>query len=396
MSTPRPRSALKSVAALSFVSVFALAGCSGAEEPADGELGADGTVTVTETSEKEQPRKKRDRFFGDDDAEPGATSSAKGACSDGALAAYKKVLAAPQDFTPASVNSHDLPANSRRYEYAMADTNGDGCPEMLLVKRFWEFSPVVVVSANGDTPIATKGYIVDGAGTGGSRSFVFSANDGNGVYELTGQSVGPNWKLKHYAVAGTKITGDGEESLPMNARPDHATEVNWTRTSDASALNAVKGGGTTGGTGSGAGNGGSGGANGADARGADSAANLGPNQHQVTGTVKVYTGQQWADKKLKGRLPNPSDSPSEKFAIVELDGPTTVHARKNGPGGIQSDTQSFVFLPKEYGDMTGGQYAQHDGKRVAVIYDADKTYFRSDAAMPVDAFPAHVVSVKVL
>lgn len=143
--------------------VLAVSGCSGIDFPGQGgssesdaaaESGPRTTpVVVTPSKKNEGPGKEAAAHGSESAAEPekgSAAVSGAGEKTDGkhrgsAKEAYQRVLADPgsvpinYDYTPGS------------YEYALADVNGDGAPEMLLRAGGGDIKPVVVVAADGKT-----------------------------------------------------------------------------------------------------------------------------------------------------------------------------------------------------------------------------------------------------
>ena len=70
----------------------------------------------------------------------------------------------------------------------------------------------LATALTGVTPLLGSSYLVHGAaGVGGSRSWVYASNSGQGLWETVGQSVQPMSTSKLYAPEGTTVVPTGRE-----------------------------------------------------------------------------------------------------------------------------------------------------------------------------------------
>lgn len=272
----------------------------------------------------------------------------------------------------------------------MADTNRDSCPEMLLSKRFWEFSAVVVVSADeAGEPHATSSYVVDGtASGGGSRSWVLGSAAGDGLYEFEGQSMSTDWPLKHYRAAGDKIQLVGTRPVSPTTPPE-AVMLDWSSTTDPSLMLAAVQGAPMPSTPQ------------ESTVAADTPVeaprHLGPNEVRITGTVRFVTAYDLVNEplsSLNGRYPNPGyDKPDDPYVILVLDQPITLEGGRPGFSELESRNVKFVSLAAKGQDRN--TWIPFDGQHVELIYDKQASNWASDTGLPLGILRASVTEVNV-
>ena len=280
-----------------------------------------------------------------------------------------------QTFADVLANPGSVPVNpSARYDpvgsygYAFTDVNADGVQDMLLRVNSKEFSPVVVLTADGKggyTP--SNEVLVDGvASAGGSRAKVMASQSGQGIYEVDYHSIQPEKNVSQWTVqgaslvAGPKSTYVGEQAIPDTA------EIPWldTATRQPQGQNVHEPG-----PASGAGAGVA-----APAKGAAGAGNTaGPGETALTGTVKEMT----YGEMMKGE-PTPNGEPADKTMIIlVLDTPQSFTAHK--AGSMQTQNAWAVTFGDKAATMNWERYLD---QHVTVVVDEKSMYFPSSPSVP--------------
>lgn len=234
--------------------VLAVSGCSGMNLPGQGggsesDAAAESgprttTVVVTPSEEGEESGKAASAHESESGPEPdkdaaGVTTGAgnRGGKSHGSVKdAYQRVLANPGS-VPVNYDNYTPGA----FEYALADVNGDGTPEMLLRAGDGDIKPVVVFAAEGTSGevISTDDVLLDGAATaGGARRAVAADPDGNGIYQYEGMSTSPEQTITKYTLSGSRLSEVGSNVIEHDD-PVPGTRLEWSDVSDMSLLDGV-------------------------------------------------------------------------------------------------------------------------------------------------------------
>lgn len=288
---------------------------------------------------------------------------------------YASVLDNPSvyDFNganPAGVEVEFSPEG--KYEYALAEVNGGGNPELLLSS--WGTDPgqgryarVLVFSVDGGTlEHSTQALTMGAAGAGGFRAAVEASQLGRGLYQVTGSSGRGEGESRWCDVDGAQL---GAVSQPSPARltgslPLHLL-ITWTPVEDRSALDAGQ------------------------------QTLLMPDDEYpsqvdapdvvVEGNVVKKTG---AELRPEG-MPNGED-PNSEYILLQLDSPQEftdyMHA-----GEVYTRETDAVALGKNeasqlgYTFVDGMEWEALIGQRVRLTIAPGHVHFQTDASMPTGA-----------
>lgn len=189
-----------------------------------------------------------------------------GASKDKVVAAYREVLDNPEAFPFAS--SNDLQPTGD-YNYALADADGDGTPELLLEqeRRFGEYNEISGVQVITFDPASGKAvaarYMGNGrvvpeelalgaASAGGSRAQLYGTTDGTGIIQALGYSGTGVYSATNLSLRDGALTVEGPfwDDYTVTAEPadlvSARTELTWTPTTDGGQLEGLTVGGGTG------------------------------------------------------------------------------------------------------------------------------------------------------
>ncbi|WP_291314513.1 hypothetical protein [Corynebacterium sp. UBA2622] len=277
-----------------------------------------------------------------------------------------------QTFADVLANPGSVPVNpSARYDpdgsygYAFTDVNADGVQDMLLRVNSKEFSPVVVLTADGKggyTP--SNEVLVDGASSaGGSRAQVMASQSGQGVYEVDYQSVQPERKVSQWAVQGVSLVAGPKSTYMREEDIPDAVQVAWLDTATRQLLYPDMPAPRP-----------------APAAGAQAA---GPGETALIGTVKEMTYGEMMEGK-----PTPNGEPAGKTKIIlVLDTPQTFTAYK--AGSMQTQESWAVTFGDQAATMNWERYLD---QHVTVVVEDKKMSFPSGTDIPLGQL--HIVDVK--
>ena len=115
---------------------------------------------------------------------------------------YTEILDAPAKYLTAL----DLNNSSGAYKYALTEMNGDGVPELLFgADDGYGLLNVQVFSADGSgNPfVAPSKVLLDGvASGGGTRAFIMGSKAGNGIIQVLGSALNPQWYCNRMVLQG--------------------------------------------------------------------------------------------------------------------------------------------------------------------------------------------------
>ncbi|QMV84862.1 hypothetical protein HW450_11055 [Corynebacterium hindlerae] len=155
--------------------------------------------------------------------------------------AYTTVLNNPGAY---EFNKTDRFEPTGTYSYAIAEVTGDDQPDLLLkadARDFW--APVTVFSKPKDGELFnTREVLIWGAGSaGGGRANIATSPLGNGLFQITGQSIQREWEAELFVVKDHQLVpGNGKATVPAtNLYSGGYREVEWTPSTDLGPLNQL-------------------------------------------------------------------------------------------------------------------------------------------------------------
>lgn len=155
--------------------------------------------------------------------------------------AYTTVLSNPGAY---EFNKTDRFEPTGTYSYAIAEVTGDDQPDLLLkadARDYW--APVTVFSKPKDSELFnTREVLIWGAGSaGGGRANIATSPLGNGLFQITGQSIEREWNAELFVVNGQQLVpGNGKATVPAtNLYSGGYREVKWTPSSDLGPLHQL-------------------------------------------------------------------------------------------------------------------------------------------------------------
>lgn len=396
----------KAAVAVSLVAALGLAGCASSSgsvsglRPSESSAESGGTDSPAPSEEASSNEGSSNRVS-DEERQARRIASMKAK----AVQIYKKVLASPEKFARYSKSTAMLPESKRAYHYTMADVDGDGIPELLLRKTFWDLSPVVVVRIDDQGKLhPSKSYILDGYSSDGNQKFhAAPASDGNGLYEYVSANKGLDWDRNQYRLDGDgKLVNVGTEYVGSSIVDSESAHPDWVNVSDSSALETAierieVPSGSKGSSETSAGT-----KPGTNSNKPQKSANkpeksaskpkpkinrkkFGSNTVVMEGTVRIMSNAQLLNgpmKSLKGRLPSEADKMTDRYPILVLDKPTKLTGYQADPEP-RTETVKYVSLgysSPQWANLNVWQ--RYDGKRVVVVANQEDFGWPSDASMP--------------
>ncbi|QTH59249.1 hypothetical protein J5O04_10635 [Corynebacterium hindlerae] len=155
--------------------------------------------------------------------------------------AYTTVLNNPGAY---EFNKTDRFEPTGTYSYAIAEVTGDDQPDLLLkadARDYW--APVTVFSKPKDGELFnTREVLIWGAGSaGGGRANIATSPLGNGLFQITGQSIQREWEAELFVVKDHQLVpGNGKATVPAtNLYSGGYREVEWTPSSDLGPLHQL-------------------------------------------------------------------------------------------------------------------------------------------------------------
>lgn len=399
--------ASQAVVVVSLVAALGLAGCASSSgsvsglRPSESSAESGSTASVAPSGSASSSEGSSDRAS-DDDRQARRIASLKAK----AVQIYKKVLASPEKFARNSKSTAMLPESKRAYHYAMADVDGDGVPELLLRKTFWDLSPVVVVRIDDQGNLhPSKSYILDGYSSDGNQKFhAAPASDGNGLYEYVSANKGLEWDRNQYRLdSDDSLVNVGTEYVGSSIVDSASAHPDWTNVSDSSALETAierieTSSGSTGSSETSAGTkpGTSSGKSQKSANKPEKSPSkskpkinrkkFGANTVVMEGTVRIMSNRELIDgphkKDLNGWVPVEADQLSDRYPILVLDRPTKLTGYQADPEP-RTETVKYVSLGHSSPEWANlNVWERYDGKRVIVVANQDDFGWPSDASMP--------------
>ncbi|MCT1805568.1 hypothetical protein M3B20_07505 [Corynebacterium sanguinis] len=207
----------------------------------------------------------------------------------------------------------------------------------------------LATALTGVTPLLGSSYLVHGAaGVGGSRSWVYASNSGQGLWETVGQSVQPMSTSKLYAPEGTTVVPTGRQVTTRGLGGDQY-EIKRKDSTDRSGL-----------------------------------ASLGVAPTQPPAAAATLAGTQFTGTVLAlstTEVMNGEPAPNVYY-VLQLDAPTPIAAMQSGGGSVTRTTdQLFLGEHSEYHDDSA-QWGPLVGKWVTLTVDPETMWWQSDPSLP--------------
>lgn len=185
---------------IGFVLVGALAGCGQSQTSGNAPSASESASASAEESKRSRhPKPASMRYF------------------DELFEAYNQVL---DDPTAYKFNHPDPSKPVSSYSYTLADTTGDGVPELLLRADVSGYSKPVVVfgKPKGGKFFNTRETLIDGhTPQGESRALVGVSRSGNGLYQITRLTADSIYEVEHFVVRDNKLVpGDPTTERPYD------------------------------------------------------------------------------------------------------------------------------------------------------------------------------------
>lgn len=307
----------------------------------------------------------------------GAEAASNGGEDTGPFAAadwqreYEWVLAHPGDYP---VNSAAQYTPDGTYQYALVEATGGATPELLLAVGGSDTSPVIVftIGEDGKARASTDVLVMGALGNGGGRLAVWASASGNGMYQISGSSMGKELTSERFTLDGTSLRGGAQESFSSDGQlPDHQL-IDWTPVSNTQPLYD--------------GNFAALPSAGENASRGDTSAAASENQIAFVGNVVRKTGEELMAPRGLG-MPNGQDPQSEYF-LLWLDKPMTV----TGSVGGGTDTKEIQYValgsrelwPRGHEEINT-EWEDRVGERVKILKNKDDIGFPSDTSMSLGA-----------
>lgn len=286
---------------------------------------------------------------------------------------YEWVLAHPGDYP---VNSAAQYTPDGTYQYALVEATGGGTPELLLAVGGSDTTPVIVftIGEDGKARASTDVLVMGAPGNGGGRLAVWASASGNGVYQISGSSMGKELTSERFTLDGTSLRGGAQESFPSDGQlPDHQL-IDWTPVSNTQPLHdgnfaALPSAGENAG---------------------DSAAPAGHEEPVVTGANSdvILTGnvEAWSTEKARQGRPTPNgEDPGNIYYVLVFDSPVSITANKAGSQVAQESPfarlGSVQYTKYGTSDSASG-WDRYVGNRVRLHVPARSFWYSSDASLP--------------
>lgn len=288
---------------------------------------------------------------------------------------YASVLADPAayDFSganPAGVEVEFTPEG--KYEYALAEVNGGGNPELLLSS--WGTDPgqgryarvLVLTTDGGALEHSMQALTMGAAGAGGFRAAVEASQLGRGLYQVTGSSGRGEGESTWCDVDGAQFASVSQPSPARltDSLPLHLL-ITWTPVEDCSALDAGQ-------------------------QTVFLPEDDNPNQVDgpevvVEGNVVKKTG---AELRPEG-MPN-SEDPNSEYILLELDTPQEFTDYRHAGEVYTRETDAVSLGMREksqlgYSHINGTEWETLVGQRVRLTVAPGNVHFQTDASMPMGA-----------
>lgn len=284
-------------------------------------------------------------------------------------------------------------APSGSYSYALADMNQDGIPELVVEADAGAgMSAVRVFSSNADGSklLAPSGSLVTGAASaGGFRGGVLASSKADGLlYSILSSGSGSVSVYRAHIEGERLVQGDpvyqfnvasGDDGFSAESQPleftasaDRAPLYAW---AGMEAPETAQGSAPSGGS----------------SLDAAIAAARGQGLSVYTGTLRIVSGYELLEIQrsqsagmdlgsINAEEAFGSRALSSDYAILMLDGPTDVLAGNGDGMGQREATTTMICLLGENGDVSSWQ--AHDGQRVTVSIDPNRSWWPSDASLP--------------
>lgn len=286
---------------------------------------------------------------------------------------YEWVLEHPDDY-PVNSAAQYTPGGASKY--AIVEATGGGTPELLLAVGQGHTNPVIVftIGPDGKAVASTDVLILGTPGDGAARETVWAAEDGNGLYQISGSSRSSQALSRHFVLDGTSLSKTGERDINKDAPGPEYLGIDWVDIYNRQPL--TEGTLTVAPLGAAA-----------DTAGAGSSLTAGPGQVQLTGTVRAVTGAELQAGSGRG-MPNGED-PQSVYYVLWFDSPQDVTGKK---------LTEYVTNRQEYAALgmretmasgrthtEGLEWADRVGQRVTLTVDQDGLWYPTDAGMPLGA-----------
>lgn len=290
---------------------------------------------------------------------------------------YEWVLAHPGDYP---VNSAAQYTPDGTYQYALVEATGGGTPELLLAVGGSDTSPVIVftIGEDGKARASTDVLVMGAPGNGGGRLAVWASASGNGVYQISGSSMGRQSTSERFTLDGTSLQGGAQESFPSDGQLTDHQLIDWTPVSNTQPLYdgnfAVLPP-----------------ASASVSRGADDTnSSAGPEEPVAVDSNGdlILTGnvEAWSTEKARQGRPTPAnESPDNLYYVLVFDSPVSITANKAGSQVAQESPFARLgsLRYSQYGtfDDTNG-WNQYVGHRVRLRVPPNKFWYSSDVSLP--------------
>lgn len=290
---------------------------------------------------------------------------------------YEWVLEHPDDY-PVNSAAQYTPGGASKY--AIVEATGGGTPELLLAVGQGYTNPVIVftIGPDGKAVASTDVLIIGTPGNGAAREMVWAAEDGKGLYQISGSSRSSQALSRHFVLDGTSLTKTSESDINWEAPGSEYLGIDWVDINNRQPL--TEGTLTVAPLGGGA-------ASAGVANATSSAAAPAAGQVQLTGTVRAVTGAELQAGSGYG-MPNGED-PQSVYYVLWFDSPQDVTGKKLTE--YVTKRQEFAALGKRetmasgYPNTDGLEWADRVGQRVTLTVDQDGLWYPTDAGMPLGA-----------
>ncbi|PAT06900.1 hypothetical protein CKJ81_02925 [Corynebacterium hadale] len=279
---------------------------------------------------------------------------------------YENVIAHPDEY---AFDTDALVEPTGKYSYALIEVTGDGTPELLLKKDSREFAPVLVFHLDEEGKARPSSpVLLDGVrSAGGSRAAVYASASQNGLYQEDHYSTQPDANFQLYSVDGETLTKSGEpEVARLDAIPDKYREVDWTPTTDPSAL-----------------------AQGVPAAAAQAEDAPVEDDGGLTGTVRMITAAELPE--IRGQANPNNEDPDSQYFVLWFDSPREISALLAGSGTDTRTVDKYVSLGAResingHDFERGVEWEAYVGKRVRIDADPSMLSWTTDTSLPGSAW----------